>query len=72
MFLIPMLDSEKKRKEKRNTKENKYRTKKKEWMKQTQKKQVCFSPIDIIGICMQLHLNQQSPTIDVLSKQWLQ
>lgn len=72
MFLIPMLDSEKKEKKKETQKKtNTEQKRKNEWNKH-KKKQVCFSPIDIIGICMQLHLNQQSPTIDVLSKQWLQ
>lgn len=69
MFLIPLLDNEKKEKKKETHKENKNRTKKKERMKQTQKKTSLFFTLDIIGIRMGLHLNQQSPTIDVLSKQ---
>lgn len=38
MFLIPLLDNEKKEKKKETHKKNKNRTKKKERMKQTQKK----------------------------------
>lgn len=70
MFLIPLLDNEKKEKKKETHLENKNRTKKKERMKQTPKKKTSlFFTLDIIGIRMGLHLNQQSPTIDVLSKQ---
>lgn len=70
MFLIPLLDNEKKRKEKRNTlRKQKQNKKERKNETNTKKKTSLFFTLDIIGIRMGLHLNQQSPTINVLSKQ---
>lgn len=57
------------KKKKRNTLRKQKQNKKERKNETNTKKTSLFFTLDIIGIRMGLHLNQQSPTIDVLSKQ---